>query len=311
MDFKSALTKVCNDFSKDIIFQRRIISILDDYMAFKDVPYYKLFYKTILNIADMAQLISQNPNERDKAIYTFLAVSGLDETKVVVFLTLISECYYGKQSPSTESDTSDDNNERKHKRKHKRKEQPLEFTKYENISSSHSENEDDVQSHILFMGIPLGIDFNLFADRIIAKGFKRHDFANEIRFTGKFLSFDSCSLQLFKTPISNILYRVDVIISPNPLTSVNIFKILTELYIKRYGTFFSKQDGLGKSVRLFVVDDDEIRLIKSNNDSIRIEYIANKAQQLYKRENKMNKTTIKNDERDAIRKKMQQNIDDI
>lgn len=307
MDFKSALTKVCHDFSKEIIFQRRIISILDDYVAFKDVPYYKLFYKTILNIGDMTQLISQNPNERDKAIYTFLAISGLDEAKVNSFLTLVSECYYGKQSPAGKSDSINVNNERKQERI----EQQLENTQNENISSSHSKYKDNVQSSILFMGIPLGIDFNLFADKLIAKGFQRHDYANEIRFSGKFLSFDYSSVQLFKTPISHILYRADVIISPNPHTSVNIFKIVTELYVKRYGNFFSKQDGLDKSVRLFMIGDDEIRLIKSNNDSIRIEYIANIAQQLYKRESKLNKATIKNDERDAIRKKMQQNIDDI
>ncbi len=307
MDFQSALTKVCQNFSKEIIFQRRIISILDNYLAFKEVPYYKLFYKTILNIADMAQLISQNPNERAKAIYTFLAVSGLDASKVKAFLTLISECYYGKQYPAAKSDTINFNNERKQERI----EQQLEYTQNGNISSSHSEYKDNVQSNILFMGIPLGIAFNMFADKLIAKGFKRYDYANEIRFSGKFLSFEDSSVQLFKTPISNILYRADVIISPNPHTSVNIFKIVTELYFKRYGNFFSKQDDLDKSVRLFKVGDDEIRLIKSNNDSIRIEYIANRAQQLYKRENKLNKATIKNFEQDAIRKKLQQNIEDI
>lgn len=307
MDFKSALTKVCQNFSKEIIFERRIISVLDDYQAFKEIPYYKLFYKTILNMGDLKQLISQNQNDQDRAIYSFLAISGLDETKVKSFLTLISECYYGKQSTSLKSDSSNDNNDRKRTRI----EQRPEYAKNENIRSTYSENKDNLQSYVRFMGIPLGIDFNLFADKLTAKGFERHDYANEIKLSGKFLSFDHCGVQLFKTPISNIIYRADIIVSPDSQSSVNIFRIVTELYVKRYGKFFSKQDDMSKSVRLFVVGDDEIRLIKSNNDSIRIEYIASKAQQLYKRESKSYKANNKNNEREAIRKKLQQNIDDI
>lgn len=164
MDFKSALTKVCQDFSKDIIFQRRIISILDDYKAFKDVPYYKLFYKTILNVGDMAQLISLNPNIRAKAIYAFLAVSGLDENKVKSFISFISECYYGFTSSSTQTppDTNDVS-------KQVRLNQQSECNKNENEikESSNNVNEDNSQSQISFMGIPLGIPLQNFADKIL------------------------------------------------------------------------------------------------------------------------------------------------
>lgn len=272
MDFKSALTKVCHDFSKEIIFQRRIISILDDYMAFKDVPYYKLFYKTILNIGDMSQLISQNTNERAKALYSFFAVSGLDESKIKAFLDLISECYYGKQSPAGKSDSINVNNERKQERI----EQQLENTQNENISSSHSEENDNIHSQALFMGIPLGIDFYDFQKELenrkpnlkkiiednlsltehlnddvrtyifekgesdLALGGVYHPFDvhtnNSSSFKFDFAGFSESEIMVLYSPFTNIVYKVLVRLTmPYFINDNDMLKKIKSMLKEKYG----------------------------------------------------------------------------
>lgn len=97
MDFKSALNKICQDFNKEILFERRVISILDDYGAFKDAPYYKLFYKTALSSGDLRKLIAINENEREKEMFTFMSLTGFDEQKIDMFISIIYECFYGIQ----------------------------------------------------------------------------------------------------------------------------------------------------------------------------------------------------------------------
>ena len=207
MVFKSALTKVCHDFSKDIIFERRIISILDDYMAFKDVAYYKLFYNTILNIADMAQLISQNPNERAKAIYTFLAVSGLDESKVKAFLSLISECYHGESLFSIQSNNYTTTN--------------VDTTLYPEVKHRNcvrkgpelTDIPHSAKSHIKFLGKELGCSICEMSDYLLYKGFKHTGFSYDgtrPEYSGSFLGFPDSVIIIWKTAKSQIVWRIEI-----------------------------------------------------------------------------------------------------
>lgn len=218
MDFKSALTKVCNDFSKDIIFQRRIISILDDYMAFKDVPYYKLFYKTILNIGDMSQLISQNPNERDKAIYTFLAVSGLDETKVKAFLTLISECYYGtffeSENNKSTSNTSNYNTS----------------NNLSNIEQIYDCKNFTQSNQVQFLKVPLGAKYLEFENVLYKRGASLYQNSNgeDIFLIRKYLYDRDAHISLCFFGKQNNVYQIRI-------------EILTGLTVKEYRENFTSK----------------------------------------------------------------------
>lgn len=159
MDFKSALNKICNDFNKDIIFERRVISILDDYGAFKDVPYYKLYYKTALSTGNLKNLISQNDNIRDKEIFTFVSITGLDENKTKLFLSNICECYYGIHSKPTSHYSEngmhfEDNRISSHPNNSKNTSQTAPATKGDNL---------------IFMGKQLGCPIQEMVDYLLKK----------------------------------------------------------------------------------------------------------------------------------------------
>lgn len=94
MNFKSALKKACRDFNKEILFDKRIISILDDYGVFKEEPFIKLFYRIALNSSSLRQFISTNRSERDKYMSTFVTINGLDENKAKTFLSTVFDCYH-------------------------------------------------------------------------------------------------------------------------------------------------------------------------------------------------------------------------
>lgn len=241
MDFKSALTKVCHDFSKEIIFQRRIISILDDYVAFKDVPYYKLFYKTILNLGDMTQLISQNPNERNKAIYTFLAVSGLDETKVKALLTLISECYYGKSPLS--------NNHSSAIKKEINKTEEEDNTQ----TTTHQYPKSNTRSpKIQFLGIDLGENLDSFVNELNRRGAKiKPGIASKTFRMQSFLSFANARIELFTYDFSPIVKEIVITFSNHGSRGEldRIHKVILDLYTEKY-SISSESNGIwqaGKS----------------------------------------------------------------
>lgn len=226
MDFKSALTKVCHDFSKDIIFQRRIISILDDYVAFKDVPYYKLFYKTILNIGDMAQLISQNPNERAKAIYTFLAVSGLDESKVKAFLTLVSGCYYGKTSLSNDHSS---NIKKEIIKKEGEGNPPPTRLQCPKLNTG--------SQKIQFLGIDLGENLDSFVNEMNRRGAKiKPGNASKTFRMQNFLSFSNAKIELFTYDFSPIVKTIVITFSNHGSRSEldRIHKVILGLYTEKY-----------------------------------------------------------------------------
>lgn len=271
MDFKSALTKVCQDFSKEIIFQRRVISILDDYMAFKEVPYYKLFYKTILNTADMTQLISQNPNERAKAIYTFLHVSGLDESKVKSFLTLVSECYYGIAIKSKKNiNPSNSSN-------HKSSDSQIPRTPNYDCSKLNQSNQ------VRFMEVPIGSKYLAFENALFKRGASLYRNNNrEVTFLIKDYLYDrDAHIILYISDNPKIVYRINIEILTGLTVDEyrkNFTSKVLNLYRRKYGdnyvTYRSQEtiyewdlndseisicDSLKKTVITYRLITDEIR----------------------------------------------------
>ncbi len=255
MDFKSALTKVCHDFSKEIIFQRRIISILDDYVAFKDVPYYKLFYKTILNIGDMTQLISQNPNERDKAIYTFLAVSGLDEAKVKSFLTLVSECYYGIAiGPKKNINPSNSSNCKSSDTKIPR----TPNYDYSNLNQS---------NQVRFMEVPIGSKYLAFENALFKRGASLYRNNNkEVTFLIKDYLYDrDAHITLYISDNPKIVYRINIKILTGLTVDEyrkNFTSKVLNLYSRKYGDNYVTYPSQ-ETIYEWDLDDSEISICDS------------------------------------------------
>lgn len=274
MDFKSALTKVCHDFSKEIIFQRRIISILDDYGAFKDVPYYKLFYKTIFNIGDMAQLISQNPNERAQTIYSFLAFSGLDEIKVKSFLTLISECYYGVTSNPLQSNDAG---------KAPQNESSITEIQHEDIQVPQISHSDKVT----FLGIPLGDSYFAFENVLYSRNcYIKNRKGNDVTFAYEnFLFAKKALVTLSKLQNSKIVskIRVELIteITHKDL-ELSFWSDVVNLFKAKYGNPASNIYSSNKPIK-WIFDSDEISLFLEDGKVVIIYVLISNDVQAYER----------------------------
>lgn len=227
MDFKSALNRICADFKKEILFERRVISILDDYGAFNDIPYYKLFYKTALSSGNLITLISVNDNDREKARYTFVSMNGLDDSKVKAFLSIISECYH---IPQNDSENIDFNTTPSHNEI--------------SINPNNSNNGPKIRNaHLDFWGIPLGNPVNDFDKLLKAKGYGASKYNNPdekmIRYgaygrTEMFIGYGS-SVTLYESPYTGLVYKVEVYLSKMITKSIVIYNELYPLLIQKYG----------------------------------------------------------------------------
>lgn len=247
MDFKSALTKVCHDFSKDIIFQRRIISILDDYMAFKDVPYYKLYYRTVLSSGDLIKLISLNDNIRNQEVYIFVSLTGLDEKKVKSFLSDIYECYHGILL------------------------EPISYCKCDKSSNTDDSQQSIVVpptingNHILFMGKELGGPVEEMIEFLISKGFSRLYELGHPKLKGDFAGLKDATIIIWPTD-SGKVWSIVVIVQSD-------FSFLKELFKAKYTNVRIELNTRTYSERLiFSTNGGEIKLSKEIRNN-RINYI--------------------------------------
>lgn len=107
MDFRIALDKICNDFGIEILFEKKIISILADYGAFKDVPAYKVIYKLFLSELSLKEYINSQSEERQKLLMKqFIENTGINEKKAQelkdIILNVLSK---GGNSPKAKVDT--------------------------------------------------------------------------------------------------------------------------------------------------------------------------------------------------------------
>lgn len=289
MDFKSALKQICHDFSKEIIFERRVISILDDHGAFKDVPYYKLFYKTILSSGNLMNLISQNNNISGKEIYTFASLTGLDEEKLKSFLSLIFECYHGIYhkpiSNCLGNSKCSDNNTR---------------SITDNSTRTNKASSSNNGGHILFMGKELGCHRNNMIKHLKSRGFQHIGFSPDgtrWEFNGRFNGMEDSLISLWETPKSKLIWKVEIRLK-QPID------IIKEIYQKKYTL-----DGSNKCFFAF----GEINLTDNFiTNSTKIEYIDNKTFYI-RQEERANEMAVKKQQIENERQRIiaQTKIDDI
>lgn len=232
MNFKEALDKICNQFNKEIIFERRVISILDDYGAFKDVPYYKLFYKTILSSSDVKKLVGNNENDRNKELFTFISLTGLDENKVKSFLAIILGCHNGiKTSPHRDRNSTSSSNT---KYSDKREVQQPEID-YSKITQS---------NQIRFMEVPIGARYLEFENALFKRGASLYrNNMQEVTFLLKDYLFErDAHITLYHSKNSKIVYKISIEI----LTGLTVdeyrknftTKVLN-LYQRKYGNNYA------------------------------------------------------------------------
>lgn len=251
MDFKSALNRICNDYDKDIIFERRVISILDDYGAFKDIPYYKLFYKSALASGNLRALISTNDNIREKGIYTFVSMNGFDGNKVKIFLSIIYECYNSLSMGSEKQNSSIPNKE---------------DSTSDTPSSPNNNLPTNSDFHLDFWGIPMGSTTHEFDKLLKSKGYGVSKYNNpdekKIGYgayggTNMFIGYGS-AIYLYESPYSSLVYKVEVYLSKIITKSIVIYNELYPLLIQKYGKPFKDdniqncrdKDGKGVSFNL-------------------------------------------------------------
>lgn len=292
MDFKSALNRICKDFDKDIIFDKKVISILDDYGAFKDVPYYKLFYKTTLSLGNLMNLISLDNNKRYKEIFTFVSLTGLDEEKTKSFLSLIYECYHGvllipdsncehKVKYSDNNGSSKDGNS----------------TKLTETSSKKKE------AHILFMGKELGCPVQEMIDYLIRKGFSRLYKLGHPKVKGNFAGVKDVTMTIWPTD-SNKVWSVVINLKSD-------FNFLKELFKSKYPNFRKEMNNRTYTERLiFTTNGGEIKLSKEISD-IRINYIDTITYELHNKEQKQKNELRRKQEEISLRQQINKGLTDI
>lgn len=265
MDFKNALSKICKDFNKEIIFERRVISILDDYGAFKDKPYYKLFYKTVLSSGNITNLISLDRNNRHRELFLFVTRTGLDEHKVTEFLSEIMSCYHEKTETRL-------NEEEKNKCIDTSGESNTQIQEDPQCSHDNIINNSD----ITFMGVALGAAYQDFDDVLKAKGFMRGKSTYEnTRYFGDFLSFKQCVVYLYWTPKTKKIYQI--IIHPKEHIDNGTLKLhyhsIKQLYISKYGQPASEDTSRKPYAKIIKGDSSvEISLFSKAGASLEISY---------------------------------------
>lgn len=70
------------------------------------------------------------------------------------------------------------------------------------------------QDRLTFKGIPLGSEYDSFASELTQKGLKKwtghSEILNWVVFYGSFAGFDECTIMVYYTPISDMVYKVSV-----------------------------------------------------------------------------------------------------
>lgn len=283
MDFKSALNKICQDFNKEIIFERRVISILDDYGAFKDRPYYKLFYKTALSSINLKSLIVETGNERNKGIFTFVSLSGFDKDKVKEFISIICECYPGSKTPENNK-TSD--------------------SEQESIQADANSASNQTGNHIKFMGMSLGCAAGDMISYLRERGFKFDISKPGYReMYGPFAGFDEATVTI-RTSNSDKIWQIKVILKAD-------FKLIIKMYQQKYSNV-RKLSPRGIECTEYIIDTPggTIKLSKISY-GIHIVYTDKLTKKQYSKEQIQAHEIKKQKEEQLIQKQIQKGINDI
>ncbi|MDE5773837.1 MAG: hypothetical protein K2H86_05220 [Muribaculaceae bacterium] len=323
MDLRSALDKVCNDFGMEILFEKRIISILADYGAFKEVPAYKVIYKLLLSELSLKEYTNCQGIERQKLLMKqFVENTGINEKKALELISIILNVLYGERNlPNVNIEIPKIPNG-----------QQDSVTKHNNDESS-SQLSNHVET-VKFLGITLGSSIEIFADELkrrsarIVPGSASKTFKIQ-----SFLSYKDVKIEFYTYEFSSVVKNI-VVTFPNNHSSRGeidkVYKDIQGLYVEKYSPNNSKstswriglcdieiklkrfwEDGVWGSVKLKYSYSNP-QLIKSDLIERRKKDAALLAEKQKKREEEMSIRKQK-EEQERIRKQKirEQSLNDI
>ena len=261
MDFSQALNEVKNNFGTSALKQKNIIYILSDYGAFKEKPFYKAFYKLILEDPSAYSVFEiTNSNELEKYIHYFITKYGIDKTQfkefILSIITFIKDINDEKETENNDS---------------------LKSKEFSNNFHLHFEN---LNNSIKFLNIPLGETYKKFNDVLSSKCNWRIGYFTYILDT--FLFEEKAKISLFKFDSLEYIYKITIEFEVfNTFVLENFGKRIIDLYISKYGNFnesFSliktpkkrnkeKSNFSKKLAKFFQLNKDKHHNIDSNTDT--------------------------------------------
>lgn len=243
------------EFGKEIIFDKRVISILDDYQAFKETAYYKVYYRIILENSNLENLISVELNICNHELFILLSRTGLDESKVRKFINILSIIYHHREEISEDTDKIC-------------------------LNTGITENEDQSKgvhhtiSKANFMGIPIGSRKSEFESVLNSLGYTTYsNVNNQLKCIIKdfILSLDAKVTFYYQT-WTEVVTKIRVEILTARISSDDISCLKWKIYqsfLSYYGNSVEINDSLGLYLWTFTCSEV---YIKSESNQVVIYY---------------------------------------
>lgn len=227
MDFRIALDKICNDFGIEILFEKRIISILADYGAFKDVPAYKVIYKLFLSELSLKEYINSQGEEHQKLLMKqFIKNTGINEKKAQELKDIIQNVLSkGGNLPKAKIDTPNFTN---------RQQEASEKYSNDKNQPQYSKSVEAVS----FLGITLDNSVEVFSDELKRRSAKIvSGRASKTFKIQSFLSYRNVKIELYTYEFSPVIKNI-IVTFPNSSNSRGeidrIYKDIQEFYVEKY-----------------------------------------------------------------------------
>lgn len=188
--FEIALEKVIKQFGKNILKEKIVVNLLDDYNAYSEATAFKFILKTIIGEGFMEKLLAIGKWDLncDKLIDHFVAMTGIQKDYVdYIFRCIGFNLNWISNEPSTDN-------------------------KNNNLSLI-SNNINLNNKSRYFLGIPFGIDIYTFINEIGKKGLKfrfPYDGGERAFLMGEFATYTDCFITIQNTKLSHKVCHVSV-----------------------------------------------------------------------------------------------------
>lgn len=223
MDFKSALQQVANQFGKEIHLQNKVVSILSDFQAFSDAPSYRVVLRNLIRDGVVFKYVkTNNINERDRLISTFVSQTGFEKQICTTLLNHIYSIFTGRSAIENNNHTSVNNQSSK-----------------ENLVSAENESEKELKiqksSKLSVLGVELGSPYSDFHHKLNHKGFERPS-GSGLYWLNDFAGLKDVEIKLLKYEYSKLVYNICVSkIYTHNLDCEYELNRLIRLYTMKYG----------------------------------------------------------------------------
>lgn len=214
MDFKEALINTINRFGREIVFDRRFLSILADYGAFKNNPAYKFILKeALVDQISYRKILESTGNERARYISQLSLRKGFDNSIVNTLFDVIFKQIHGNSGQNIDIAA-------------------------QQIKLPITSSEFLDFPEITFLGLPQGSTIKEFEARVKKQGgaiiCKSQTF--EILRMQESMSFNNIELCCKFYPETKIVFQIEIDIHFSPkLRRTKILTILEEIYRNKYG----------------------------------------------------------------------------